>query len=232
MACPWNLSPENPERVAGGHPVAVFPQNGGVLALAGNQPGQQGVAAGRSPENALAAFAHVEHLGAERLRDPADIVVIFRGVERAGRINQDAAPAKGRPGVGQDAALAGCAESDRFRGPFRQGAGILSEHALAGARNVREEDVENRPFPAEDGRIEVRHADAGVAPAADIAPEDRVPVPHDLIGQQRKALAEALTKGGRGIGSLPAGGCAQIQHLHAGLQLRQHAPEQLADKHR
>ena len=86
-------------------------------------------------------------------------------------------------------------------------------------------------LPAENGRIQAGDADAGIAPAADIAPQDGEAVAHDFIGQQRETLAETFAEGRRGIGGLPARGGAQIQHLQAGLHLRQHPPQQFPDEH-
>ena len=206
----------------------VLAEDGGVLALAGNVSRQQGVPVLR-PRDGREVPA-VQDVGAEFGGDPGDGAVILLPVEGTSRIEEDAARLEGRPDVRQDAPAAGRTECHRLGGPVLHGLLVLAEHALAGAGDVGDDNIEDG-LPGKGRRVTGDNSHAGVAPRADIRAEHAEAVPHHFVGQEGKTVAEALPERSGEVGGLAAGGGAEVQDGHARAEAVQYRAEQSADKH-
>ena len=207
----------------------MLAEDGGVLAFAGDEARQQGIAVLR-PRNRREIPA-VHDVGPEFGDNPGHRAIVLLPVEGAGRINQDAARFQRRPDVRKDAPGTGRTKVHRLRRPVLHGLLVLAEHALAGARDVGDDEVEDG-FPRKSRRVAGDDAHAGIAPGADIRAEHAEAVPHHLVGQQGKTVAETLPERSGEVGGLAAGGGAEVQDGHARTEAVQRAAEQRADEHR
>ena len=164
---------------------------------------------------------------------PFEVCIIFAILIGTGRIDQHPSLPQGRPYVGENAFLPGCAKLHRLLGPLLHGLRVLAEHSLPAAGHIGNDNIEISRKAPECGRVGGSDHNIGVAPYCHIVTEDTAAVLHYLVADQQKLISEGFTKRCCKVGGLAAGRCAEVQHPDAGTPHRcKSAAENMPHEHR
>ena len=137
-----------------------------------------------------------EHFGAEVVKNPLDVFLVFAGVEGAGGIDEYTSGLEARPDVLDDGALELLALEDSLDGSLADGLGVFAEHALAGAGNVAEYHIEEEARALVVAGVVASDDDVGVALFLHVLHENIGALAVRLVAEEQSIIRQGSSEEG------------------------------------